>query len=366
MAQSTEPILLLSVISIVGAFLTSIITVFLTSRQVRIKSTEAARTAYEYEARKRLYLECEPILFQLQQPCEGARMRISHMPWRINDNRFLTQENYLKEKDILEKSWEKPQAGEEEKEELLKMKLGWLSFPNYYMLSTIYQLLAPLAAFKILQMRLTTVDLELDPLVKTIYLLSKHLYLTFSAETDLAHTSTKTNLGDIDELPDYQGYDQGIAGYLDDGTEALIEHYSQPEKVLRIKTFGEFNKKYVMKNDMIEINGKRVETPFDRIYRIFKFFHPETKPVLWRILVEQLYLYNALKNVYKINGNKSHKHAIKALKDSKPIQRIPEDQRDGFVFRELSFLAVEKYLWESPDLKDLMSDEIIKSHHDFK
>jgi hypothetical protein len=121
-----------------------------------------------------------------------------------------------------------------------------------------------------------------------------------------------------------------------------------------------------MKRNFTEINEKRVESPFDKIYNIFKFFHPETKPVLWRILVEQLYLYNALKNVYDIKGNKNHKDAIKELKNRKPIERIPKDKRDDFVFGEPSFLAVEKHLWNSPELKDLISYEIINSHYDFE
>ena len=98
----------------------------------------------------------------------------------MEQGRFFTKEQHLKKK------------------EELKNQLGWLSYPNYYMLSTIYHLLAPMAAFKVLHNRLTTVDLELDPLIKTIYLLAKHLYLSFSADTDLAY---------ISEIP-YDKYDK--------------------------------------------------------------------------------------------------------------------------------------------------------------
>src|SRR5215469_6561619 len=136
-----------------------------------------ARLGYEYEARKRLYTECEPILFQLIQLSEVARRRISHMPTRVKQGRFFTREEYLRAK-------ENQDLDEQQSEENLKNQLGWLSFPNYYMLSTIYHLLAPMAAFKMLQSMLTTVDLDLDPFIKTIYLLAKHLYLSFSADTD--------------------------------------------------------------------------------------------------------------------------------------------------------------------------------------
>ncbi len=81
----------------------------------------------------------------------------------------------------------------------LKNSYGWLSFPNYYFISTIYILLAPMAAFKLLQSRLTTVDLELDPQIKTIYLLAKHLYRTFSAASYWAQREPKIEYGEYGE-----------------------------------------------------------------------------------------------------------------------------------------------------------------------
>ena len=90
-----------------------------------------------------------------------ANRRISHMPKRIEH--FFSREKYRIAKDSLQSSKGKYPAWQEISEAVLKTELGWLSFPNYYMLSTIYHLLAPLATFKILQSRLTAVDLELDP-----------------------------------------------------------------------------------------------------------------------------------------------------------------------------------------------------------
>jgi hypothetical protein len=40
------------------------------------KDEQAARRDYEYEARKRLYQECEPILFQFVELSESALKRI--------------------------------------------------------------------------------------------------------------------------------------------------------------------------------------------------------------------------------------------------------------------------------------------------
>jgi hypothetical protein len=98
--ESADSTFFLSVISIVGGFVVSVTTIFLTSRQERIKSKEDARREYEYEARKRLYREYEPVLFQLHQLCEVARTRISHMPQGMKDKHFLTEDDYEIEKNL--------------------------------------------------------------------------------------------------------------------------------------------------------------------------------------------------------------------------------------------------------------------------
>jgi hypothetical protein len=315
------------------------------------RDEEKARREYEYEARKRLYLECEPILFQLHQLCEAADRRISHMPRRMIEHHFFSKDEYLEKKESLKKSGEKSPLRQEE-EGALKDKLGWLSFPNYYMLSTIYHLLAPMATFKVLQDRLTTVDLELDPLIKTIYLISKHLYATFSSDTDLA---------EIAKIQ-YKTYDQGIfVGYLDNATEELIKHYDEPNKVPRIKSFGEFNKQYVTGDNSLGSSEKKVDSPFDRIYDLLHFFHPNTKPVLWRILIEQLYLYNAIKEVYEIKETDNYQDRVEKENKVKPIRRIPKGQLDNFDYTDQLFIDVEKHLLSQPELNDLIDDDIKKS-----
>ena len=63
---------------------------------------------------------------------------------------------------------------------------GWLSGPGYFINSTVYRLIAPLAAFRVIQRRLTMFDLELEPKIKIQYSLDKCLYSTFSDDFDLA------------------------------------------------------------------------------------------------------------------------------------------------------------------------------------
>src|SRR5918911_1647153 len=80
-----------------------------------------ARRDYEYEAKKRLYHEIEPYLFLFSELSESALSRIFRLA-------------------LVAKEGE-----------------GWLSAPGYFINSTIYRLIAPLAAFKLIQRRLTIV-----------------------------------------------------------------------------------------------------------------------------------------------------------------------------------------------------------------
>jgi hypothetical protein len=89
-----------------------------------------ARRDYEYEARKHLYEVGEPLLFQLAERAEQALYRIYNLAQATRNGKLAVG--------------------------------GWLSGPGYYMSSTMYRICAPLAVFRLLQERLTVVDLTLD------------------------------------------------------------------------------------------------------------------------------------------------------------------------------------------------------------
>ena len=155
---------------------------------------------------------------------------------------------------------------------------------------------------------------------------------------------------------------------MDNATEELIKQYNEPDKVPCIKSFGEFNKQYVIKDIWTGSNEKKVKPPFDGIYNLLRFFHPKTKPVLWWILIEQLYLYNAIIEVYKIRENPDHQNyqdAIEELRKNKPIKRLPEEQLNNFKgiqedqLNDLDnieqwIIDVEKHLSDQPELKKLI------------
>jgi len=82
---------------------------------------------YEYEAKKRLYHEIEPYLFLFSELSGSALSRIFRL-------------------------------ASVAKEGKLYPNTGWLSGPRYFINSTVYRMIAPLAAFKLIQRRLTIVD----------------------------------------------------------------------------------------------------------------------------------------------------------------------------------------------------------------
>jgi hypothetical protein len=82
---------------------------------------------------------------------------------------------------------------------------------------------------------------------------------------------------------------------LDILTEALI--LVENGKDVRIKSFGEFELEF------FEQVGATKTSPhsdrFEIFYTLFSYFHPKTRPVLWRTLITQAYLYYAIINIRK-------------------------------------------------------------------
>ena len=284
--------IIIAIIALVSSAITAALTaIFSRKNDVRLKQLENelaikraeqdARRDYEYEARKRLYQECEPTLFQFAELSESAVRRIYALSRNDKDGN-LGPDRY------------------------------WLSTDHYFMRSTIYRLLAPLAAFKLLQHRLTSIDLKLDPSINIQYHLAKILYYTFSSSQELAKSDPaipydpdqigegSKDLGEVAKKERRVKYPeqfwlQGLkVGMLDILSERFILSETENGNV-RIKSFGEFEQQFFEKNDSAvphDNNGI-----FEVFITIFSYFHPRTRPVLWRVLITQAYLYNAIKNI---------------------------------------------------------------------
>lgn len=280
-----------------------------------------ARRDYEYEARKRLYEECEPIMFFLYESSISAMKRVRSLARTAREG------------------------------DLGPRRQSWLSSKGYYTLSTIYMLMAPLTAFKLIQQRLTLVDLTVDPKTRALYLLAKALYLSFTADFKLARTPPE-----LEYRPNAEDWGvkrkehpavywrQGLpVGRLDKAVTSLI--VAGGGGASRCMSFGEFETAY-------DDPGSDVRACFQTILDIFLDFHPAARPVMWRLLITQLHIYRAIIRISE-KGYRAEEGVSSLLKSVQKDEREPFDwrQRDDEARGEEvfvhPFVAAETYLAET-------------------
>ena len=128
----------------------------------KIRAQENALLDYQYEARKRLYKEFEPLLFQLYELSSRASKHVFSLA------RYASQGNLQQDK-------------------------GWLSDKtSYHTTLTLFIFLAPLAIFKLMERKLTRVKtLTWIPSHNNQYFLAKALYRSCLHDFKLADTPPK-------------------------------------------------------------------------------------------------------------------------------------------------------------------------------
>jgi hypothetical protein len=208
-----------------------------------------ARRDYEYEARKRLYTEIEPLLFQLHEAAEQAYHRALSLARTARNGNL---------------------GGED----------GWFAREGYYLRSTLYALLLPAVLFRLIQRRMTFVDLDVDATTRVKYELAK---LYFIAPTD--HYEFAGLKPVLEYRPDEidaksSGGDrrvfarQGLVlGHLDQIVEAMIVKEGERE---RTATYGEFDKM---------LSAPDRAQPLRGLVEIFRDFEPSSRPVLARAVM---------------------------------------------------------------------------------
>jgi hypothetical protein len=280
-----------------------------------------ARRDYEYEARKRLYQECGPVLFQLADLCEAAYFRITGLAQTASlGNLMPGRDSFLRD--------------------------------EYYRLSTLHRLLAPSAALKILQRRLTLVDLSLDLTIQRQYTLTRQAFFAFGDEFTFARLGHEAlHYNPLDSKAGTKArtepsvyWRQGLPlGVMERAIEAILAVDGQ-----RVMTYAECEADYNKRDTPIR-------EAFDGILFLVEDFHPRFRPVLWRMLVTQSCIYRVLFQ------SRSLDRADWGLDDL----RIPDSERLQFDWRSSfdngvddavvfePFYVAEKYLSEKlvPRLK---------------
>ena len=178
---------------------------------------------------------------------------------------------------------------------------NWFQSPGYYMASTVYHLLVPLVVFRLLQNKLTLVDLTVDQRMSNQYLIAKWLYISFTEDFALAEMTPELGYKPFendwevkrDETPE-KYWRQGLTlGRLDVAVEGMIKR--MPDGLERCMSFGEFETAFV---EDLKSNG----ITFGAIVDIFLYFHPAQRPILWRILVIQAHLHAKLMEAFMQHG----------------------------------------------------------------
>jgi hypothetical protein len=230
-------------------------------------SAANARRDYEYDALKRLYTDVEPLLFQLHEALDEAH------------NRVLS----------LCRSSRAGRLGES--------GTSWIRGDGYYLRSTMYKLALPVAYLRLIQPKITFVDISLDASIYMRYLLLKLYCLTFTddfrfaaVEPKLAYDPNHDQWRQLRESDPAVYQRQGlVVGNVENVAASLVVEG-------RAKLFSEFEASF---------GGRTGEGSLDVLVFLFRGFSPVTRPVLARMLIAQGYLAKLVASTYEANTKPS-------------------------------------------------------------
>jgi hypothetical protein len=225
-------------------------------------SVRNARRTYEFDARKRLFSQLGPLLFQLFEATEGSYYRVVS----------LVRTQKLDHLGRGEKSWLD-------------------AFGHYYFNSTIYRLFLPIVIYRLIQRSTTFVELNLDDHIQTKYSLLKLSYFAFTDHFVLAQEQPalpydpdvknwKTAREDNPALHWRQGLTIGRLDHLIDSTIVTEGDVRRP------MNFGEF--------ENAVLNNATFQSAFNPVADIFHGFSFDSRPVLARTLLAHAYLMRLL------------------------------------------------------------------------
>jgi hypothetical protein len=216
---------------------------------------------YQYDARKRLYSELGPLAFQLGLQAEQAFWRVHGLALSAKQGRLVGCNN--------------PDDN--------KLRKG----SALYLPSTIYRFMAPLATYWLFQQRVTSVDMSLDPETELRFRLARILNRTWTDGKEIAEI-----LPSLPYRPTKGGFDRETAQQhaslqkIQLVAEAMIVPAAGDDPP-RVMSLGDFVACYQDEHSQLRAVTKDIR-------KLFVDFHPQTRPVLWRLLVAQAHIYAVL------------------------------------------------------------------------
>jgi hypothetical protein len=232
------------------------------ARLTQMAADRNARRDYEYDARKRLYSEIEPLLFQLYEALEEAHYRVRSVARTSRDNNLP----------------------------------GWLGGDGYYLSSTMYKLILPVVHYRLMQRQITFVDLRVDETIRIRYLLLKLYARSFtddfvfaSIEPSLEYDpnyNTRKSRHNSSAVYMHQGL---VLGDLENICDALIIAEAEAKGRMRAVGFSEFQTRF---SDPAFIDS------LGELASLFTGFRPAKRPVLARMLIAQAVMAQLILSTY--------------------------------------------------------------------
>ncbi len=289
-----------------------------------------AQRDYEYEARKRLYTQVEPLMLQLGFAAENAFGRAANLA-------LVARKGFL---DPGPRSWLDP--GDEGR--------------RYYLNSTLYRLLLPLAFFELLRGKTTQLDFKLEPRLEAIFRLMRQQYRSWGEEFAFAAASPvlayepyapEAVLAQVAQPQLYRR--QGLAlGRVDKIAAAMVV---ADGSAARVRRFGEFE------TDWATGTGELADAagPF---YALFAGFRPDLAPVTWRLICAQACLVYAVRRL--VGPPRDDRDIIAIVesfcRDPRTRRRfaISADPATGEAAAARNFSAIESVLVRALRERDLL------------
>jgi len=264
-----------------------------------------ARADYEYEARKRLYHAAGSAMTTLSERSEASLARLRKLTAAVA-------------------------AGE-----LSVDGKGALAGDGPLLRACLYDLTAPLAAARLMSRRLSEVDVSVDPWYGELMRALRTLEGALGADAELAAVAPRLSYEpdhpnarflQTSEPRTYRR--QGLPPqFLDDVVESLLTPAGDGRQ--RLLSPGEFEGAYGE-------DGSRVRQSMRGLAHLLTGFHPEARPVFWRVLVLQLHLLHTLSR----SGGERGEHFV--------VEPFPNSERRRYAVRggdaDSAFTAVHAYL----------------------
>lgn len=231
----------------------------------REKTELDARTKYEFDARQRLYQQVEPALFLLGEVAEQGLHRIRNLALAARRGHLGSGPE----------SWTAVHAD------------------NYYLHSTSFRLIRPLACHRLLMERVTQVDFSLDDGIRAAMVLLKAYRDVLSSPFELAarpparpYAYLHAAPGALPQIGDerVQRMQHVYVDQLENAVDALVT--AEPGG-LRLKRFSAFRAE-------LDDPAKDTARLFFLPGYITEGLAPDTRPVLWRAILAGALLLKAM------------------------------------------------------------------------